>query len=330
MAFADFDRLTSITREKVMPAVVHQLKKEMPTFGHFLKKAKMNSAGGSHIDVPVTYQFKTQGGAYSGLSVLNTAQESTRTRARYDWRQVYEPIVIDNMELFKNGASKNEEVTVVDLLAQEMEEAKESIKNNLSTMIYGDGSLGSWGALPILGLKALVDDGTDVASLGDITLASYAWWQANVATSVGSLTLSHMATQFTDASSGTDSVNVIFTTETLLNAYEALHTPAARYVFSGDKAPKVDTLASNAMYFRGAELIADEYCNSGEMYFLNDKYIELQVGKHPKHPTDKSGFTVTPMREPSDQDGQVAFILFYGQMVAKRPSRTSKSQGLTA
>lgn len=331
MAVVDYNRLTSITRSKVMPAVVHQLKKEMPGFGHFLGKAKKHSVGGTVIEIPVTYRYNSQGGSYSGLDRLNTAQENTRTRAKYEWRQVFQPIVVDNMELFKNGGKSASEERVVDLLAQEMEEAKESMKNMLAGMFYGDGTGATVSGAPngdILGLKALVDDGTVVSSLGDITYASYSWWQANVQTSVGSLTLAHMAAQHVAASSGKDKINLILTTETLKNAYEALHQPSVRYVSSG--APNVDTIDMDTLSFRGAKVMSDEYCNSGEMYFLNDKYIELHVGDHPDHPTDKSGFTVTPMREPVDQDGKVGFILFYGQLVQKRSSRHAKSTGLTA
>lgn len=332
MAFADWNRLTSITRSFVMPGVVHQLKKEMPGFGHFLKKAKKRTTGGAYIEIPVTYRYNTQGGSYSGLDRLNTAQENTRTRARYEWKQVFQPLVIDNMELFKNGGKNASEETVVNLMEQEMEEAKESMKNLLAGMFYGDGTGTTIHGVAngdLLGLQALVDDGTDVASLGDITFATYSWWQSQVQSAVGSLTLAHMAAQYVAASSGNDKINMIITTETLKNAYEALHQPSVRYVSSGS-APSVDTINMDTLSFRGAKLMSDEYCTSGEMYFLNDKYIELYVGDHPDYSTDKSGFTVTDMRNPHDQDGKVGFILFYGQMINKRPSRHAKSIGLTA
>lgn len=328
MAFTDWNRITAITRSYVMPSVVHQLKKEMPVLGKFLSSAKKRSVGGTHIEVPVTYKFKTNGGSYSGLEQLNTNQEDTRTRAQFDWKSVYEPIVIDNMELFKNGASRGGTETVVDLLKQDMEEAKESLKNNLATMLYGDGT--GNGSKDLNGLKNLVDDGSQVASLGGITFSTYTWWKATVAATVGSLTLSHMGTQYNAASSGVDRVNLIATTELLFNAYEALHQTNVRYVVQGSSMPKIDTIGGGQLYFRGAEVVKDEYCPAGEMFFLNTNYIELIVGDHPKHPTDKSGFTVTPMREPHDQDGQVGFILFYGQLINKRPSRSARSSGLTA
>ena len=328
MAVTDWGRLTSITQSFVLPMVVHQLKKEMPFLGKLMAKAKKKSNGGTRIEVPVTYAFNTNGGSYSGLETLNTNQETTRTRAYYDWKQVYQPIVIDNMEAFKNGVKMSSKEQVVDLLKQEMEEAKESIKNNLSTMVFGDGT--GNGSKDLLGLKALVDDGTEVTSLGDITLASYTWFNSSVSSTVGSLTLAHLASQYVAASSGRDAeaVDLIVTTETVFNAYEALNQPNIRW---NDVTPG-STINPSGMklMFRGAEVVADEYCPSGYMLGLNTRYMDFYVGDHPLHPTDKSGFTTTPLREPHDQDGQIGFILLYGQLIQKRPSRMFKSIGVTA
>jgi len=325
MAVTDYARLTSITRDYVLPAVVHQLKKEMPFFGKLLAKAKKLTVGGSQIHVPVTYKFNTNGGSYSGLEVLDTDLQDTRTRAEYDWKQVYAPIVVSNVELFKNGGKSGGTETVVNMLKQDMEEAKETFKNNISTMVFADGS--GNGSKDLLGLRALVDDGTDVTSLGDITLATYTWFNSTVSSAVGSLTLAHMATQYSAASSGrgAESVDLLVTTETVQNAYEALLLPNQRFTGSAT----ADGSFSKLMY-RGAEVIADEYCTSGDMFFLNTRYLDLFVGDHPVHPTDASGFTVTPMREPHDQDGQVGFILMYGQLTQKRPARHAKSKGVTA
>jgi hypothetical protein len=325
MAFTDWGRVTSITRSYVVPSVVHQLKKEMPFFGKMLAKSKKRTVGGNFIEVPVTYAFNTNGGSYSGLETLDTELQNTRTRAKYSWKQVYAPIVSSNIELFKNGGGKASVERVVNLLSQDMEEAKETLKNNLATMVFGDGTGNS--SKDLLGLKALVDDGTEVTSLGDITLATYTWFAANVSATVGSLTLAHMASQYSAASSGrgAESVDLIVTTETIWNAYEALLLPNLRYTNN----QSADGSFAKLMY-RGAEVVADEYCPSGYMFGLNTRYLDFYVGDHPVHPTDKNGFTVTPMREPHDQDGRVGFILMYGQLCASRPSRSFKSTGLTA
>lgn len=305
----------------------------MPVLGRFLAKAKKKATGGVRIEQPVTYAFKTNGGWYNGLEVLNTNQESTRTRAYFDWKSISEPIVINNMEAFKNGAKMSNKEQVVDLLAQEMEEAKESLKNNLCSALFGDGTGASIGGVAnsaMNGLKNLVDDGTQVTSLGDITYATYSWWQSTVSNTALSLSLSHLATQYSAASSGNEaqSVDLIVTTETLFNAYEALHQPNIRW--------NNPTTGSNInpsgmkLNYRGAEVIADEYCPSTYIFGLNTRTIDMFVGDHPTHPTNKDGFTVTPMREPTDQDGQVGFLLMYCQLINNRPARSFKSIQVTA
>lgn len=332
MAVTDFDRLTAITQSQVMPVVVHQLKQEMPVLGRFLAKAKKKTTGGVRIEQPVTYAYKTNGGWYAGLEVLNTNQENTRTRALFDWKQINEPVVISNIEAFKNGVKMSSKEQVVDLLAQEMEEAKISMKNNLCNALYGDGTGATIGGAAngaMNGLKNLIDDGTEVASLGDITFASYSWWQSLVSNTALSLSLSHLATQYSGASSGSEqeSVDLIVLTETLYNAYEALHQPNIRWV-DPTGTTKINPSGMKLAY-RGAEVLADEYCPSGYIFGLNTRHIQMFTGDHPLHGSTKDGFTITPMREPTDQDGQVCFMLLYCQLINDRPSRCFKSIQVT-
>jgi len=51
--------------------------------------------------------------------------------------------------------------------------------------------------------------------------------------------------------------------------------------------------------------------------------------KHPKYPTDKMGFSVTTLREPTDQDGQVGYILWYGDLIATQPRRQGVIRNIT-
>ena len=56
------------------------------------------------------------------------------------------------------------------------------------------------------------------------------------------------------------------------------------------------------MMFRNTPLIADEYSTDGYMLFLNEDFLKFVHMKHPKHPTDKRGFTYVPLKEGIDQD----------------------------
>lgn len=66
MAFSDWDNLTSITRERVLPKIIDQIGKDHPLLGRFFNSAKRWN-GGTTIQQPVKYRMNAQGGSYAGL-----------------------------------------------------------------------------------------------------------------------------------------------------------------------------------------------------------------------------------------------------------------------
>jgi len=321
MAYGDWDNLTSITREKVLPKIVDQIGKDHPFLGRLFNSAKLWN-GGTTIQQPVKFRQNSQGGSYSGLEVLDTGQEKTRTRAKWEVKQLYQPIVLSNIDLAKNGGEK-----IADLMDTEMQEAHTSLEDKFGAQLFQDGT--GNGSKNLTGLIAAIDNSTNVDTYGDILRSTYTWWKANYTASVGSLMLSDLATMFDSCKSGQDSPSIIVTDEATWSAYEALLQPQVRFQSeasgynSGDGGMK-------ALSFRGVPMIADEYCTAGYMYFINEKYLDLYYMKHPKHPTDSKGFTVTPLREPTNQDGQVGFILWYGNMINTQPRRSGVLRGVTA
>ncbi len=321
MAFGDWDQLTSITREKVLPEIVDQIGKDHPLLGRLWENIKLWN-GGRRLEIPVKYRHNSQGGSYSGLDILNTGQEQTRTRAYFNIKQVYQPITIANIDLALNGG----EGKISDLMATEMEEAKESLTDKFCSQVFGDGT--GNGGKDITGLKAAISDGSVVASYGDIVLGTYTWFKANYTATVGSLMLSDLATMMDSCTSGSDAPTIIVTTKTIKSAYEALLQNQVRFQMVDGKVSADGGITD--MSFRTVPMIADEYCTSGDMYFINEKYVKLYYIKHPKFPTDAKGFAVSPMREPVDQDGEVGFIFSYVQLVNSQPRKSGRLAGVTA
>lgn len=321
MGVTDWDQLTSITREKVLPSIEDQIGEDHPFLGRLWDNIKLWN-GGRRLEIPVKYRHNSQGGSYSGLDVLDTGQEQTRTRAYFNIKQIYQPIVLSNIDLAMNGG----EGRVADLMDAEMEECRESLTDKLCTQLFGDGT--GNGGKDLTGLKAAVSDGTAVATYGDITLATYTWFKANYTATVGSLMLSDMATMFDSCASGSDTPSIIVTTKTIKSAYEALLQAQVRFQMVDGKVSADGGIKD--LSFRTVPVIADEYCTSGDMYFLNEKYIQLYYMKHPKFPTDGKGFAMSKMREPIDQDGEVGFIFSYIQLVNKQPRKSGRLAGVTA
>lgn len=322
MAFGDWDQLTSITRAKVLPKIEDQIGKDHPLLQRLWDGIKLWN-GGTRLEIPVKYRHNSQGGSYSGLDVLDTAQELTRTRAFFNIKQIYQPIVIANIDLAKNAGDGK----VADLMDAEMEECRESLTDKLCTMLFSDGTGNA--SKDVTGLKAAVgNDGTATANYGDIVLGTYTWFKGNYTASVGSLMLSDLATMFDSCESGSDTPTLIVTTKTIKSAYEALLQNQVRFQMSDGKISADGGIIN--LSFRTVPIIADEYCGSTDMYFINEKYVNLYYMKHPQFPTDAKGFAVSPMREPVDQDGQVGFIFSYLQLVNRNPRRSGRLTGVTA
>lgn len=320
MAFADWNNLTSITREKVLPKIVDQISKDQPLLGRLFDNISLWK-GGKTIEQPVKYRHNSQGGSYSGLEVLSTSQEQTRTRAQWEVKQLYQPIVLSNIDLAKNKGEG-----VADLMATEMEEAEESLKDKFCTQLFSDGT-GNNGK-NLTGLIAAIDDSTYVDTYGGIVRSTYTWFKANYSNANTALTVALMATMFDSCTSGQDSPDLIVTTKTLFTKYEAVAQTYIRFMAQNGSVNKAD-MGIKGLSFRGALVIADEYCPSGNMWFINTKYVRLFYMKHPEHPTDKRGFAMTPLRNPVNQDGQVGFIFWYGQLVNLKPVRSGRMIGLS-
>ena len=316
----DYNRLTSITREKVLPSIVDQISEESPTLGRFLKKAELIS-GGTVIQQPVKYRQNSQGGYYSGLELLDTAQETTRTRAQWDWKQFHKPIVINNIERAENQGDAG----IVNIMTAEMEDAKEGMRDQMSQALFGDGTGNDGKAMD--GLLAAVDDGTNVATYGNIDRSVYTWWQANYTGSIGILVLGDMATMYDSCEHGGKRPDVIITTRDIWSDYEALLVDQIRYT-AGENGAVLNGGASK-LVFRTTPIEKDDYCPTGKMFFLNMGTFKYVYLKHPDYPTDKNGFAMRDLREPDNQDGNIGFIFSYHNVVCIEPRANGQLNGIS-
>ena len=317
----DYGRLTAITRSKVLPAIIDQIGKESVTFGKFLKKAQKKS-GGTTIQQPVKYRHNSQGGFYAGLELLDTAQETTRTRATWEWKQFHKPIVIDNIERAQNMGDEG----LVDLLTSEMEDAKSGMQDQLSTAFFGDGTGSDGKAMD--GILAAIDDGTNVAMYGGIDRSVYTWWQANYTNVAGALTLPVMATMYDSCEKGHTKPDFIVTTQDLWTDYEALLISQVRYMNKNGESNNMDGGAGK-LSFRATPIEKDMYCPAGKMFFINMNSFKYMYLTHPDYPTDSRGFAMRDMAEPDNQDGNVGFIFHYHNLICVEPRANGQLDNLS-
>ncbi len=321
MAVTDYDRLTAITLDLVLPKVVDQIRSDSPIVNTVFGVAEKKS-GGKQLHIPVRYTLSDKVGSYSGLDQADYGLVNTRTRAVFDWKQYRGTLAVSNVELAKNAG----EGKVVDLLSEDIKDLQESIDDDLSEMFYSDGT--GNGSLDFMGLIAAADAGSNVDTYGGIVRTSYDWFQSYYNGTAGAQSLSMWATAYDGVASGSDTPDLILTTKTVWTGYEALLQPQARYNFAQNGYPLADG-GFPSIKFRGTDIVADEKCTSGYAYLLNKKYLHFYWLAHPKYPTGKNGFAMTPFEVPVGQDGQVRTIYLYGEFVTDKPRRLGALRGIS-
>lgn len=321
MPVGDYDRLTAITLDLVIPKVVDQIKVNSPLINTVFE-SMVKKSGGKQLHIPVRYAFSDKVGSYAGLEVASYGLVNTRTRAVFDWKQYRGTLAVSNIEVAKNAG----EGKVVDLMAEDLKELQESIEDNLGTMFYSDGTGNS--AKDFNGLVALADDGTNVDTFGGIVRTSYSWFQSYYNGSAGAQSLSMWATAYDAVASGNDVPDLILTTKSIWTGYEALLQPQARYNFAQNGYPKADG-GFPSIQFRGVDIVSDDKCSSGRAFVLNKKYLQFDWLSHPQYPTGKNGFAVSPLQTPVGQDGQVRTIYLYGEFVTDQPRRLGALRGIS-
>ena len=322
MSVADWDRISTVTRTKILPKIEDVISTSRPFLQHLFKTAKKQDSG-EKIHKVVRYQHGTQGRTYGDMEVMNSGQDSNRTRLEWEWKKYANPIVVSNLEIAKNGGTEK----VFDLLKADMEDVMLTTEEDLATMFFGDGTGNNNHDLN--GLVALVDDGTNVDSWGGATRTTHTWAASYYNASGGTLALATLATAWDACKSGNDVPNMLLTTDALWTAYEQLLEPATRFAFTTNGYPVADG-GFKALYYRGAPIMTDDHCPSGYWYFLNTKYIELEYLAHPSaKSTGAKCLYMSDMLQPPTQDGTIGYIHLYGNVINTHSARSGVIRGLS-
>ena len=265
--------------------------------------------GGTKIVEPLVYAANDTIGSYSGYDTISLTPQTGISAAEYEWKQYAGSISISGIEEAKN----NGEQEVINLLEAKVMQLEESLREGFNTMFYGDGTGNSnknWN-----GLGNIVEANNTV---GNIDASTNTWWNSYEENTSTALTLAQMATGYNSVSVGNDHPDVVLTTQTLYEKYEALLQPQLRYT---------DTKTADAgfqnLLFKAAPVMYDVHCTGGVFYMLNSKYLTL-VGHSGKW------FSQTSFISPEDVDARYALIMCYGNLTVRNRAKQGKLTAKTA
>lgn len=266
--------------------------------------------GGKQIVEPLLYASNSTAGSYDGYDVLDTDPQDGMTNAEFDWKQYSVSVSVSGKEKRQNTG----ETAVLNLIEGKIMQAEMSIIESMNGDLFTDGTGNN--SKDLTGFVLAVDS---AGTYGNIVRSANSWWSAQETAVSGPLTIDSMRTMYNDCSKGygKDHPELIITDQDEYEAYEAKLQPDMRYSDN-----KLGDAGFENLKFKGAQIVYDEQCNAGVMYFMNLKYTGLRVHKDAK-------FTVTEEMRPVDQDAFVKQILWMGNVVTSNCARQGKLTGLT-
>ena len=310
MANANFDNLLTTTLANYRAQLTDNVFTARPLTFKLMEKGRIRMLnGGTKIVEPLIYGLNDTVGSYSGYDSIALTPQTGISAAEYEWKQYAASISISGIEEAKN----NGEQEIINLLEAKIMQAEESLREGFNQMFFADGTGNSsknWN-----GLSNLVDS---TGTVGGINSSTYSFWQSYKESTATALTLAQMSTAYNSVSVGNDHPDVLLTTQTLFEKYEALLQPQLRYT---------DTATADAgfqnLLFKAAPVMYDEHCTAGVFFFLNCKYLTL-VGHSGKW------FQQTEFIRPEDLDARYALIMCYGNLTVRNRAKQGKLTAKTA
>ena len=312
MSNPNFDALLSTTLANYRDQLTDNIFTARPLTYFLQDKGRIRMLnGGTKIVEPLIYGQNSTVGSYSGYDSIALTSQGGITAAEYDWKQYAASIAISGIEEAKN----NGEQEIINLLEAKIMQAEESMREGFNQMFFADGTGNSgkdWN-----GLGNIVEASGTVGGINRATSGNEYWrsYEENTATA---LTLAQMSTAYNSVSVGNDHPDMVLTSQTLFEKYEALLQPQLRYT---------DTKTADAgfqnLLFKAAPVVYDEHCTAGIVYFLNSKYLTL-VGHSSKW------FAQTQFVQPEDLDARYALIMCYGNLTCRNAAKQGKLTAKTA
>jgi len=355
------DRVTTLTQEVLLPKVVDNvLNSNILAF-----RLAGNAKPARFFDIRKSIKYQNSGTAssFASLDTFTATQLDTKVKMIYDMRAVRQPVAISGMEAVANNATSEAKKT--DLIIESLEETEQELIDFFGGLLYSTGT-GNSNKDP-LGIGAIVDDGSDVGTLGGLSRTTYPVLNATRTASGGTLALAKLATLYTAISSGSGKTTptLMISDEATWDFYEQLLTPQVResYSFTGyysvgrtGGAVKGEALKGVqgfvALSYKGMPWVRDEKATAGNVFLLNENFLDwygwdaskvsevgykgLSLGSsqiegvYEEAPMAQyAGFNWSGWRTPTNQFGTIADVIILGNLTSFSPRRQGRLTGVT-
>jgi hypothetical protein len=351
------NRVISVTEESYVPASIDGILNSNVFYSRLFMRENKNWSG-RQIQIPLQFAKPTTGGSFSGVGDFDTSLQDTRTRQTFEHAQFYQNVSIAGGEASLNKT----DAEVLDLVKITMEEAQNAALDSLGDQLYDTGA-----GNDILGLGAIVDAGANTSTYAGLSRTTYPQLNATVQAATGGvLDFTLMATVMRGASAASSKrqrPSIILSDETTWDLLESKYTPTTQATYDaishaqlttyskpgmtmeGGKSLGEGQMGFECLRWRGIPVVADEKCDTGTMFFINEEYlhwynlrgIDLQQYKvasasvdsvyseyQKTYPIQWSGF-----QKPYNQYARIGQFIALGNVISGSTRRMGKATSIT-
>lgn len=343
------NRVDTLTLDYLAPYVVDTVLRENVFALRMLGKSKKFES--STMDFPIIYSTGVNGTSFLGFDELPTAASDTRVLMVYNPRFYATNCALPGSDIMANNTPQK----VLDLAEIEMKQRAQVMANSVGVLFYGAGTGNN--NKDFLGLTALDDDGTTVATIGNLSRTTYPTLAGTFTTAQTTLTLSVIRTLFNSiGDTGVEPTTNIMD-RTVWSLYERLLQPQERIVKEVDNAPNFKGYTGfklTGLEWAGMPVIADRQSSnagySGYWWMINEDYMDwyglpaatkefggqpikvasryIEGNSYDSMP-DSLGFSWTGWIKAYNQFAYNSFVVLGGNMITTDPRRHGKISGLT-
>lgn len=315
--------LTAITRRAFIPTLTVQIYNSSPFLAALIANAQVASGGISPITAPVQGAAMTtfQWGGYDA-SFGVPAQQNGIQDAEYAMKLAMVPIPFLGME-----AAIQVDYAVVPRIEAVMNDAGNVMSDAMATATYQN----TTNTQAFNGLNALIDDGTNAVSFGNINRTANPFWKSRVYNAGTVNPTRQNVSQYINgaakACGEAPSYGLMgFGTWSLLQqdfiGQEVYNiSPGSSFDTSGD-GPRS---GFRALMVSGVPVFPDFYCPEGALYLPNSRYMNLYL-----HEQASFAFTGFESTLSNGQLGYLGLLLTLGELMTTKPKSMVRVTGFNS
>ncbi len=312
----DIDLLLATTFDRYRPAFDDAVSTNIPYLFFLIDRGmKVTKSGGSRLVFPIHGANNDTFGSYAPYDTLNVTPQDNQVASIWNWKNLYVSITIDGPTLRKNSGN---DVKIIDIMRTKIEEAEIAMREGVSDQLFGSGDDSS---TALNGLQNILGTSTTTGTTGNLSRADNSFWRHNtvdVGNDFSANGRARMKTLYYNCLRGTQRVNLIVATQSVMENYEALITQTAnfsdRFVVTSPFNSIKGDLGVHVLKYMGQPMFFDSNTAANATYFINTNTVKWCV-----HPD--GDFSVLPFVKAANQDAKTSQIILMANQVCTNLSR---------